>query len=350
MKIIVTGGSGFIGSAFIRHVLKDTRYSVINIDKLTYASNSESLESIKNNEKYEFFQLDICDGKKISEVINDYKPSALINFAAESHVDRSIDNPEVFLKTNIIGTYNLLESSRSYFKSNFFKDRNDFIFHHISTDEVFGNIGKDSLPADEFAKYKPNSPYSSSKAGSDHLVNAWYSTYGLPTLITNCTNNYGSFQHIEKLIPLMIFKAIKKHPMPVYGDGNQIRDWLYVDDHVKAIQLILENGIPGESYNISGGNQVSNIEVVRTICKILKDIDKNNNNDYFDYESLITYVKDRPGHDRRYALDSTKTLNEFGWVPKNSFEDGIKKTIIWYINNQHLYKDRLNSLDRQGSA
>ena len=349
MKIIVTGGAGFIGSAFIRYIINNTEHSVLNIDKLTYSSNLDSLESVSQNHRYEFREVDICDSESIYKAMQEYKPSALVNFAAESHVDKSIDAPEIFLQTNVIGTYQLLQSSLKYFKYFDYSSRDDFVYHHISTDEVFGDIKENDLPANESAKYSPNSPYSSSKAGSDHLVNAWHSTYKLPTLITNCTNNYGYFQHLEKLIPLMIFKAINKLPMPIYGDGMQIRDWLYVDDHVKGILLVLEKGSIGESYNIAGGNQISNIDVVKTICKTLVDFDKKQNNAYFDYESLITYVKDRPGHDRRYALNSRKISSKLGWFPDHGFEDGIKKTILWYIDNYELYKDKLDSLKRQGS-
>ena len=347
-RIIVTGGYGFIGSAFIRYIINNTSYSVLNIDNLSYSSNIESLNSIESNSRYEFKELDICNGDDILNVMQSYKPNAVIHFAAESHVDKSIDSPSVFIQTNIVGTYQLLQASLKYFNLSKATTREDFIFHHISTDEVYGDIGKDDLPANEMSKYAPSSPYSSSKASSDHLVTAWNTTFKLPTLITNCTNNYGYYQNQEKLIPHMIFRALNKQSMPIYGDGKQIRDWLHVDDHVRAIFTVMENGNIGESYNISGGNQISNIEIVEMICEHLNNLDGNNKNMSFDYKSLITFVKDRPGHDKRYALDSKKIYDEFGWEPELTFNEGIKKTILWYINNQDSYKEKVTNLERQG--
>ena len=347
-KIIVTGGYGFIGSAFIRYIINNTSYSVLNIDNLSYSSDLKSLKSVESNGRYKFKELDICKGDDVLDVMQSYKPNAVIHFAAESHVDKSIDSPNVFIQTNIFGTYQLLQASLIYFNSSKLSTREEFIFHHISTDEVYGDIGKDDLPANEMTRYAPSSPYSSSKASSDHLVTAWNTTFKLPTITTNCTNNYGYYQNQEKLIPHMIYRALNKKSMPIYGDGKQIRDWLYVDDHVRAIFSVMENGNIGESYNISGGNQISNLEIVETICEQLKTLDINSKNESFDYKSLITYVKDRPGHDKRYALDSKKIYDELGWKPELSFNEGIKKTILWYIDNYDSYKDKLTNLNRQG--
>lgn len=350
MRIIVTGGCGFIGSAFIRHIINHTNFSVLNVDNQTYAANKHALKEVESDERYSFNKMNICSGDLVYKLMCEFQPNALVNFAAESHVDKSIDSPGVFLKTNIIGTYQLLEASLRYFKLNNFTSREQFIFHHISTDEVYGDIKKNDLPASEVTKYAPNSPYSASKASSDHLVNAWHNTFKLPTLITNCSNNYGPFQNPEKFIPLIIFKALKKESLPIYGDGMQIRDWLYVDDHIEAITLTLLNGRIGNSYNISAKNQIANLEVVEYICKHLNNLNLQKGNTPFKHESLITFVKDRPGHDRRYALNSNKILDELGWSPRNSFKEGLNKTIDWYIDYYLSHENKLEKIERQGRS
>lgn len=333
-KILVTGGAGFIGSAVVRHIINDTQDSVINVDKLTYAGNLESLEAVENNLRYAFEQVDICDKATLERVFNQYQPDAVMHLAAESHVDRSIDNAAAFIETNIVGTYTLLEVARGYWNNLPEERKSVFRFHHISTDEVYGDLeGTDDLFT-ETTPYAPSSPYSASKASSDHLVRAWLRTYGLPTIVTNCSNNYGPFHFPEKLIPLMILNALEGKKLPVYGNGMQIRDWLFVEDHARALYKVVTEGEVGETYNIGGHNEKTNIEVVRTICGLLEELVPNKPAGVAKYEDLITYVTDRPGHDVRYAIDATKIGNELGWKPQETFETGIRKTVEWYLNNK----------------
>ena len=331
--ILVTGGAGFIGSALIRNLVRKSEYKVINIDKLTYSGNLESLKSIKNRNNYIFEKLDICESINLQRVINDSKPDLVIHLAAESHVDRSIDGPIDFIQTNIIGTFNVLESIRIYYESLKGLKKDNFRFLHVSTDEVYGDLKNTNNFFSEDTRYDPSSPYSASKASSDHLVRAWHRTYNLPVLITNCSNNYGPYQFPEKLIPHMILTAITLKPLPVYGDGSQIRDWLYVDDHVRALMIVALKGKIGETYNIGGNNEIKNIEVVQKICTILDELLPLNNSEFNTYSELITYVEDRPGHDVRYAIDSSKINKSLGWKPIENFESGIRKTVIWYLNN-----------------
>ena len=331
--ILITGGAGFIGSALIRNLVRNSEYKVINIDKLTYSGNLESLKSIKNRKNYIFEKLDICDSINLQRVIDDSKPDLVIHLAAESHVDRSIDGPIDFIQTNIIGTFNVLESVRIYYQSLKGLKKDNFRFLHVSTDEVYGDLKNTNNFFSEETRYDPSSPYSASKASSDHLVRAWHRTYNLPVLITNCSNNYGPYQFPEKLIPHMILTAIKLKPLPVYGDGRQIRDWLYVDDHVSALMIVALQGKIGETYNIGGNNEIKNIEVVQKICYILDELLPINNPEFSSYSELITYVEDRPGHDVRYAIDSSKINKSLGWKPNENFESGIRKTVIWYLKN-----------------
>ena len=331
-RILITGGSGFIGSTLIRYIINQTQDSVINIDKLTYAANQSALKEVENNPRYAFEQIDICDLKAIESVFEKYQPDAVMHLAAESHVDRSISGAADFIQTNIVGTYTLLEVAKNYWHTLDEAKKTSFRFHHISTDEVYGDLeGSDDLFT-ETTPYAPSSPYSASKASSDHLVKAWYRTYGLPAIITHSSNNYGFYQYPEKLIPLMILNALEGKSLPVYGNGLQIRDWLFVEDHAKALYKVLKAGKVGETYNISGNCEKTNIEIVRTICSLLEELAPNKPEDVARYEDLITYVKDRPGHDVRYAIDSTKIQNELGWQPQESFESGLKKTVEWYIN------------------
>ena len=331
MKIIVTGGAGFIGSAVIRHIINHTNNEVLNVDKLTYAGNLESLESIADSERYQFSQTDICDRILLDQIFESFQPDAVMHLAAESHVDRSITGSAAFIETNIIGTYQLLEATRHYWNGLNQNKKQAFRFHHISTDEVYGDLeGTDDLFL-ETTPYAPSSPYSASKASSDHLVRAWHRTYGLPVVLTNCSNNYGPYHFPEKLIPLVILNALDGKPLPIYGKGDQIRDWLYVEDHARALYKVVTEGVVGETYNIGGHNEKQNIEVVKTICKILDELRPQANAK--PYESLITFVKDRPGHDLRYAIDATKIGNELGWNPEETFETGIRKTVEWYLNN-----------------
>ena len=333
-KILVTGGAGFIGSAVVRHIIDNTQDCVVNLDKLTYAGNLESLESVENNPRYAFEKVDICDVKELSRVFEHYKPDAVMHLAAESHVDRSIDGPAAFIETNIVGTYTLLEAVRAYWNSLNDEKKAAFRFHHISTDEVYGDLeGTDDLFT-ETTPYAPSSPYSASKASSDHLVRAWLRTYGLPTIVTNCSNNYGPFHFPEKLIPLMILNALDGKPLPVYGNGQQIRDWLFVEDHARALYKVVTEGDVGETYNIGGHNEKANIDVVHTICSLLEELVPNKPEGVAKYEDLITYVKDRPGHDVRYAIDAAKIGRELGWKPQETFESGIRKTVEWYLNNK----------------
>ena len=331
MKILVTGGAGFIGSAVIRHIIRHTANSVVNVDKLTYAGNLESLAPVADDSRYAFEQIDICDRAALDHVFREYRPDAVMHLAAESHVDRSIDGPAAFIETNIIGTYTLLEAARAYWSGLEEGARVRFRFHHISTDEVYGDLeGPEDLFC-ESTPYAPSSPYSASKASSDHLVRAWRRTYGLPTLITNCSNNYGPYHFPEKLIPLMILNALESKPLPVYGKGNQVRDWLYVEDHVCALYKVVTEGVVGETYNIGGHNEKQNIEVVHTICALLDELRPRA--DGLAYRELITHVADRPGHDLRYAIDASKIQRELGWAPQETFESGIRKTVEWYLNN-----------------
>ena len=335
--IFVTGGAGFIGSAVIRYLINNTECSIINIDKLTYAGNLSTLESVVNNPRYFFELADICDAQKISELFRQYQPDAIMHLAAETHVDRSIDNAAAFIQTNIVGTYVLLEAARHYWHSLSETRKSAFRFHHISTDEVFGDLKSAVGFFTEMTPYAPNSPYSASKAGADHLVRAWYKTYGFPVILTNCSNNYGAFQFPEKLIPLMILNAVQGKKLPIYGNGNQVRDWLFVDDHTRALYLALTRGKIGESYNIGGHNQKTNLEVVNTICAVLDELvptEKNpNTQGVRRYADLIEFVADRPGHDQRYAIDAGKIQRELGWQPLETFESGIRKTVEWYLDN-----------------
>ena len=330
-NILVTGGAGFIGSAVIRYLINETNNNVLNIDKLTYAGNLESLETVSNNPRYQFLHADICDKVAMTKAFDDFEPDIVMHLAAESHVDRSIDGPMDFIQTNIIGTYNLLEVARNYWQNLTEDKKSRFKFHHISTDEVYGDLeGTDDLFTEE-TSYSPSSPYSASKASSDHLVRAWYRTYGLPIVITNCSNNYGPYHFPEKLIPLVILNALDGKPLPVYGDGKQIRDWLYVEDHARALYLVATTAKVGETYNIGGHNEKQNIDVVKTICTILDNIKPRT--DGQSYIQQITFVKDRPGHDLRYAIDASKINKELGWQPQETFESGIRKTVEWYLNN-----------------
>ena len=332
MKLIVTGGAGFIGSTFIRRALKYEDYEILNLDKLTYASNLNSIEDLNSNPNYKFIKCDICDYKRLERIIGEFKPNKIIHLAAESHVDRSIDNSFSFIETNIIGTYNLLEIARKYYSRLSSLEKNEFIFHHVSTDEVYGSLDIDDKKFDEHTSYQPNSPYSASKASSDHLVRAWNKTYKLPTVITNCTNNYGPFQFPEKLIPLTILKCLSHESIPIYGSGSQIRDWLYVEDHADALIRILERCYSGETYNIGGNCEKSNLQVVEYICKMLDELSpsKKINN----YSQLITFVEDRPGHDKRYAMNISKIKRDYDWRPLETFESGMDKTIKWYLKNE----------------
>lgn len=330
MRILVTGGAGFIGSALIRYLIENTNHLLINIDKLTYAGHLESLEEISNSDRYSFEKVDICDSKEIRRIFNQYKPVSVLHLAAESHVDRSIDGSAEFIQTNIVGTHTLLEEAKKYWKGLGSKGAEKFRFLHISTDEVYGELGDTGLFTEE-TSYDPRSPYSSSKASSDHLVRAWFHTYGLPTVITNCSNNYGAYQFPEKLIPVVILKALQGKEIPVYGKGENVRDWLFVDDHAKALLTVLLNGKPGETYNIGGHNEKKNIDVVNTICSTLDKL--NPKSDGGSYNEQITFVTDRPGHDFRYAIDASKIEKELGWKPEETFETGMLKTIQWYLNN-----------------
>jgi len=330
MKILVTGGAGFIGSALVRHIINNTDNSVVNVDKLTYAGNLESLASIANNNRYSFERVDICNKVELGRIFNDYNPDVVMHLAAESHVDRSIDSPDDFIQTNIVGTYNMLEVARAYWLDLAEAKKSLFRFHHISTDEVYGDLESDNDLFTEDTPYAPSSPYSASKAASDHLVRAWHRTYKLPIVITNCSNNYGPYHFPEKLIPLVILNALDGKPLPIYGAGDQVRDWLYVEDHARALFTVITKGVIGETYNIGGHNEKSNIEVVKLICNVLDEVVPL---DAGSYEAQITHVADRPGHDQRYAIDASKIARDLDWTPEETFESGIRKTIQWYLDN-----------------
>ena len=333
MRILVTGGAGFIGSALIRHLIQNTGHQVLNLDKLTYAGNLESLAPVDDNPRYRFVQADIADSPVVAQTLAEFQPDAIMHLAAESHVDRSIDGPAAFIQTNIVGTYSLLESTRAYWLGLSAERKAAFRFHHISTDEVYGDLhGVDDLFT-ETTPYAPSSPYSASKAASDHLVRAWQRTYGLPVLLTNCSNNYGPYHFPEKLIPLMILNALAGKPLPVYGNGQQVRDWLYVEDHARALLKVVSEGQVGETYNIGGHNEQKNLDVVRAICALLEELAPQKPAGIARYEDLITYVQDRPGHDQRYAIDASKIERELGWVPQETFETGLRKTVQWYLDN-----------------
>lgn len=327
-KTLVTGGAGFIGSAVVRQIITETDDIVINVDKLTYAGNLQSLASVADNPRYHFEHVDICDAGEVARLFQEYQPDAVMHLAAESHVDRSITGSAAFIQTNILGTFTLLEAARAYWNVLTPDRKSAFRFHHISTDEVYGSLGASGFFTEESA-YQPNSPYSASKASSDHLVRAWHHTYGLPVVTTNCSNNYGSFQFPEKLIPLVILNAVNGKPLPIYGKGDNIRDWLFVDDHARALRLVLNKGKVGEVYNIGGWNEKTNLEVVHAICNILDELHPQG----APHAKLITYVQDRPGHDQRYAIDATRIARELDWKPVETFETGLRKTVEWYLNN-----------------
>ena len=338
MNVLITGGAGFIGSAVVRYILGHTGFNVINVDKLTYAGNLESLPGVSSNSRYSFEQTDICDEAAIAKVFAQYQPAVVMHLAAESHVDRSITGPGEFIQTNIIGTYNMLEQARRYYENLTGPAKQAFRFHHISTDEVYGDLeGTDDLFTETTA-YEPSSPYSASKASSDHLVRAWGRTYGLPIIITNCSNNYGPYHFPEKLIPHIILNALQGKPLPVYGDGSQIRDWLYVEDHARALVKVVTEGNVGETYNIGGHNEKKNIQVVEVICELLEELAPQKPSGVSLYRDLIEFVTDRPGHDTRYAIDASKMQSELGWIPEESFETGIRKTVEWYLNNESWWR------------
>ena len=349
MRILVTGGAGFIGSALVRHLIRDTDHHVLNFDKLTYAGTLSTVEEVAASDRYQFVQGDICDADAVRSVIADFRPDVITHLAAESHVDRSIDGPGAFIQTNVVGTYTMLAEARSYWQGLDDDARAAFRFHHISTDEVYGSLGDTGLFTEE-TPYDPRSPYSASKAGSDHLVSAWGHTFGLPVVITNCSNNYGPYHFPEKLIPLMIVKALAGEPLPVYGAGDQVRDWLYVEDHVRALRAVFERGEVGRSYNIGGHNERQNIEVVRSVCAILDELSPRT--DGRSYAEQITSVTDRPGHDKRYAIDASRIADELGWTPAETFESGIRKTVEWYLGHEGWWRPLVEAkaAERRGVA
>lgn len=347
--LLVTGGAGFIGSAVVRHFVHHTDYRVVNVDCLTYAGNLESVASAEPSARYRFEAVDIRDSRAVGEAFTRHRPTAVMHLAAESHVDRSIDGPSAFIDTNIVGTYTLLEAARAYWASLGDQERAAFRFHHVSTDEVYGSLGDDGYFRED-SPYRPNSPYAASKAASDHLVRAWHHTYGLPVVTSNCSNNYGPYQFPEKLIPHMILSALEGRPLPVYGDGSNVRDWLYVEDHVRALQVVLERGVPGETYNIGGNNEIRNIAVVETLCDLLDQLRPGNlaraGSGIASHRDLITFVTDRPGHDHRYAIDATRIATELGWAPQENFESGLRKTVQWYLDNERWWRRVLSGAYR----
>ncbi|AYA06626.1 MULTISPECIES: dTDP-glucose 4,6-dehydratase [Rahnella] len=338
MKILITGGAGFIGSAVVRHIIDNTKDSVLVVDSLTYAGNLESLLPVSSDPRYQFAQANICDRTELDTLFTDFQPDAVMHLAAESHVDRSIDGPAAFIETNIVGTYVLLEAARHFWLSLPEEEKSAFRFHHISTDEVYGDLHGTTDLFTETTPYAPSSPYSASKASSDHLVRAWQRTYGFPTIVTNCSNNYGPYHFPEKLIPLIILNALSGKALPVYGDGAQVRDWLYVEDHARALYKVVTEGVVGETYNIGGHNERKNIDVVKTICELLDELISAKPNGIAKFSELITFVKDRPGHDMRYAIDASKIEQELGWKPQETFESGIRKTVEWYLNNENWWR------------
>ena len=342
MKIVVTGGAGFIGSAVIRDLIRETDFEVVNLDKLTYAGNLSSLAEVDESPRYFFEQVDVCHYESVRDLLNKYQPDVIMHLAAESHVDRSIDGPGEFIQTNIVGTYNLLETARAYHRTMDDSRRTAFRFHHISTDEVYGDLeGPEDLFRED-TPYAPSSPYSASKAGSDHLVRAWGRTFGLPVVVTNCSNNYGPYHFPEKLIPLVISNALRGKPLPMYGEGTQVRDWLFVEDHARALVKVVTEGAVGETYNIGGHNEKQNIEVVRAVCGLLDELRPSAHAGIIRYEQLITFVRDRPGHDVRYAIDASKIKHELGWVPQETFESGLRKTVEWYLANEDWWQSVLD--------
>jgi len=347
MRIIVTGGAGFIGSAVCRHFILDLGHDVVVIDKLTYAGNLASLAPVASSTRYAFEKIDICDSGAIRAIFSKYRPDAIVHLAAESHVDRSISGPDIFVQTNVVGTFNLLEAAREYLAANARLGDEGFRFIHVSTDEVYGSLGKIGLFS-ETSPYDPSSPYSATKAASDHIAKAWHRTYGVPVIVSNCSNNYGPYQFPEKLIPLTVLNALHQQPLPVYGDGSNVRDWLFVDDHARALGLILERGSPGETYNVGGRNERRNIDVVRQVCACLDELQASE----MPHERLITYVTDRPGHDQRYAIDAAKLETDLGWRAQETFETGIKKTVRWYLERADWWRPLRNNLyqgDRLGA-
>ena len=353
MKFLITGGAGFIGSAVVRLLLSSTNHHVLNIDKLTYAGNLASLETATVHPNYQFVQADIADSALIDAVFADFQPDVVMHLAAESHVDRSIDGPAAFIHSNIIGTYSLLESARAYYSTLTSQRKSQFRFHHISTDEVFGDLHLNDDKFNETTPYSPSSPYSASKAASDHLVRAWHRTYGLPVVITNCSNNYGPYHFPEKLIPLMIINALHGKPLPIYGAGNQIRDWLFVEDHAAALVAVATDGQIGETYLIGGNNEKTNLEVVQHICRLLNELVAEKPGGITDFNQLISFVADRPGHDLRYAIDARKLQETLGWQPQETFESGLRKTVLWYLNNPNWWQAVLNGsyrLERLGQG
>ncbi len=353
MKILVTGGAGFIGSAVIRHIIRHSQDQVFNLDKLTYAGNLQSLQDVSADPRYQFGQIDICDQAKVLAVLQSFQPDVVMHLAAESHVDRSIDGPSAFIQTNIVGTYSLLEACRQYWQCLSAELKQSFRFHHISTDEVYGDLHGTEDLFTESTPYAPSSPYSASKAASDHLVRAWHRTYGLPVLLTNCSNNYGPYHFPEKLIPLVILNALAGKPLPVYGNGQQVRDWLYVEDHAAALYCVATRGVVGETYNIGGHNEKKNIEVVESICSLLDELVPQKPGNIEHYRELIQFVQDRPGHDHRYAIDAEKISRELGWQPAQTFESGLRRTVQWYLQNRDWWQAVLNGsyqLERLGTG
>jgi len=353
MKILVTGGAGFIGSALIRFLIKNTDHTILNYDALSYSGNLSSLDTIQDSPKYSFVQGDICDEKKLQFTFSDFQPEGLIHLAAESHVDRSIDNSTPFINTNILGTFNLLNTSLTYWRSMPSRLKQDFLFHHVSTDEVYGDIPADEPPCDELKAYEPSSPYSASKAASDHLVSSWHRTYKFPAIITNCSNNYGPFHFPEKFIPHIILNSLHGKQIPIYGNGQQIRDWIYVDDHVQGLYLAFMNGTAGETYNIGASNEIKNIDIANAVCTLLDELVTNKPNRINSFSDLITFVKDRPGHDQRYAINSSKVKSQLGWKANETFESGLRKTVQWYLDNKDWWMailERDYSLSRIGKS